>query len=211
MHYPYHEGKAGILRDRHRTADASEYLLADKEVVSLAKDLLTEEEYQEAEAISAKLTGTKREKDFARARLIDLVKPPPKRPIYYAQEELQYLPRWTRDALRYLGDFIDILVKSAVYQKTKKRSILGTSFGPAVNAFKEHWPDSTLLANFLTRYNRFLYRGAKHDFRLPAGRSMHRFTPREVVLTAYITMNLADKLTSISWMAQKVRNDEVIL
>jgi hypothetical protein len=210
MHYPYRQGKAGRPRSRYRTAEASEYLLADSQVVSLAKQVLSNEEYLEAEDLAVRLAGTKREKDHARARLVELVKPPPKRPIYYAQEQMLDLPRWTRDALRYLGDYIDILVKSAVYEKTKGRAIFNTSLGPAIEQFQRHWPDQVELANLLRGYNRFLYRGAKHDFKLPPNRKTHRFTSREVVLTAFTTMKLAKRLTTISGIAQLVSRDEEI-
>jgi len=73
MYYPYHESKAGSFRGRHKTSDASEYLLADKEIILLAKDLLTDEVYREAEKISIELTEPKRYKDAARGRLIELV------------------------------------------------------------------------------------------------------------------------------------------
>jgi hypothetical protein len=106
MYYPFDEDRAGALRGRHETSDASEYLLPAPEVVSVARDVLSEAEYREAEEAANKLTGNKRAKDSARARLVDLVKPPPKRPIYYAQHEIQYFPRRTGNALRYLGDFV---------------------------------------------------------------------------------------------------------
>lgn len=210
MYYPFEEGKAGVFRDRHKTSDASEYLLAAPEVVSLARDILSEEEYWEAEELAKKLTGNKRAKDLAKARLIELVKPPPKRPIYYAQHEMEYLPRWTRNALRYLGDFVDMLVKSSVYEKSRDHRVFASSFGPAISQFRRYWPNHGSLADLLSRYNHFLYRGAKHDFTLPANRKSHRFTSREVVLTAFITMNLADRLTSISSAAREVRNDKEI-
>src|SRR4030042_4651380 len=164
MHYPYREGRAGEPRGRYRTAETSEYLLANSQVVSLAKGVLSDAEYSEAEDLAVRLTKTKREKDYARARLIKLVKPPPKRPIYYAQKEMLDLPRWTRDALRYLGDYIDILVKSAVYEKTRNRRIFDTSLGPAIEQFQRNWPDQGELASLLRAYNLFLYRGAKHAF-----------------------------------------------
>lgn len=210
MYYPYHGSKAGMLRDRHLAANASEYLLADDQVVSLAKDVLSDEEYLEAEELAVRLTKTKRKKDSARAKLMELVKPPPKRPLYYAQFEMRRLPRWTRDALRYLGDHVDVLVKGAVYEKTKKARIFNSSLGPAIDQFQKYWPDHSRLADLLRRYNRFLYRGAKHDFRLPPNRKTHRFTSREVVLTAFITMKVADRLTTISCIAQGVRRDKQI-
>jgi hypothetical protein len=211
MYYPYHEGRAGKLRTQRQTTRSSEYLLADSEIVTLAREILTEEQYLEAEEISGKLAGKKRERDLAKDRLLEIVKPPPKRPLYYAQEEITLLPRWTRDALRDLGDFIDLLVKSAVYEKTHDKRSFNLSLGPAIDLFQKLWPTSKELANLLRRYNRFLYRGAKHDFTLPAGRTVHRFTSREVVLTSFITMNLADKITSISQLADKARHDQEII
>lgn len=151
------------------------------------------------------------EKELARYRLGEIVKPPPKRPIYYAQYEMLLLPRWTRDALRYLGDYIDILVKSAVFEKSKSKRIFGSSLGPAIDKFELYWPDCSQLAGLLRRYNRFLYRSAKHDFSLPLGREIHRFTSREVVLCAFITMNLAKRVTAISSVAKKVMQDKKIL
>lgn len=211
MYYPFDEDKAGVLRDRHETSDASEYLLAAPEIVSLARDVLSEDDYREAEELANKLTGNKRAKDLARARLVELVKPPPKRPIYYAQHEVQYLPRWTRNALRYLGDFVDMLVKSSVYEKTRDDRVFASSLGPAIAQFRKCWPNHGSLVDLLSRYNRFLYRGAKHDFTLPVNRKSHRFTSREVVLTAFITMDLADRLTSISSVAREVRRDKPIM
>lgn len=207
MYYPYQGSKAGTLRSKKRTAQTSEYLSADTEIISLAKEVLTEQEYLEAEELARKLVGTRKEKDLARARLTEIVKPPPKRPIYYAQYEMKRLPRWTRDAPRYLGYFIDILVKTAVYEKTHRQSIFQSSLGPAINEFEKCRPDSRQLADLLRKYNRFLYRGAKHDFYLPIGREMHRFTPREVVLTAFVTMDIADRITAISPLADRVRKD----
>lgn len=203
-HYPYIEGKAGILRDTHKTAEAASYLLAAPEIVTLAKQVLTKETYCEAEKTAIQLAGKKIEKDAAITKLINLVSPPPKRPIYYAQCEMTLLPRWTRDALRYLGDYVDMMVKATVYDKTRDRKVFNNSFGPAINKFKENWPIESELADILNRYNRFLYRPAKHDFILPKGRVAHRFTAREVVLSAYVTMQLGERLGKLSPIAQAV-------
>ncbi|MFC1932320.1 hypothetical protein ACFLXU_01650 [Chloroflexota bacterium] len=208
MHYPYEEDIAGELSIEHLTGKASERLLASEEVVSLAKEVLTEHQYLEAEELAKKLVGKKAEKVYARARLMDIVKPPPKRPIYYTQWEIQFLPHHTRDIMRDLGDFIDMLVKAAIYEKTKKDSIFHSSLGPAIDGFERCRPESKQLAEILRKYNRFLYRDAKHDFRLPKGRKEHRFTSREAVLTIFITMNLADRIISISPMAERVRQDK---
>ena len=207
-HYPYEEDQAGELRDSHLTGKPSERLLANEEIISLAKDVLNEQQYSEAEELAKKLVGTKSEKAFARERLMNIVKPPPKRPIYYTQWEIQFLPHWTRDIIRDLGDFIDMLVKAAVYEKTNDNRVFHSSLGPAIDKFEACIQNHRQLANRLRRYNRCLYRDAKHDFRLPKGRKEHRFTAREVVLTIFITMNLADIIVNISPMAARVKRDE---
>jgi len=205
MYYPYEEEAAGELRCRHQTNKASERLLASEEIVSLAKILLPNDTYVEAEQLSTMLTGTNKQKGVARSRLKELVAPPPKRPMFYCQHEMQYLPHWTRNTLRFLGDFVDMLVKAAVYEKTGNRKVFKTSFGPAVDAFSQYYPEQKQLAEMLRGYNRLLYRDAKHDFRLPPDRREHRFTSREVVLCIFITMELADRVTSVSKAAERVR------
>ena len=207
-HYPFEEGRAGSLRDNHKTAEAATYLLSDDEIVQLAKEVLPTQIYDEAEQIAIQLTGTKKVKDLARTRLMEIVSPPPKRPIYYAQMQIEFLPRWTRDTLRYLGDYIDMMVKSAVYEKQPDRRIFRVSFGPAINAFRNNWSAEGKLINFLERYNKFLYRPAKHDFTLPSGRKYHRFTSREVVLCAYVTMQLGEELAQLSKIAKSVKLDK---
>lgn len=207
-HYPFEEGKAGSLRDTHKTAEVATYLLADDEIVQLAKEVLPTIVYDEAEQIAVQLTGTKKVKDLARIRLMELVSPPPKRPIYYAQMEIEFLPRWTRDTLRYLGDYVDMMVKSAAYEKQSDRKIFRVSFGPAIKTFNNNWPAESKIVDILERYNRFLYRPAKHDFKLPRGRKYHRFTSREVVLSAYVTMQLGEKLARLSKIANSVKLDK---
>ena len=210
IRYPYEEEKAGELRSDHLTGKASERLLADEQIISLAKEVLSKQEYLEAEELAKKLAGKKVERDFARKKLMDIVKPPPKRPLYYAQWELGFLPHHTRDTIRDLGDFIDMLVKAVVYEKTNKSDVFHSSLGPAIDKFEKYRPERTQLADMLRKYNHFLYRPGKHDFKLPADRKEHRFTAREVVLTIFITMNLAERLMSISPAAARVRRDEEI-
>lgn len=208
MYYPYEEEEAGELRSDHLTGKASERLLADEQIVSFAKEVLSEQKYLEAEELAKKLVGEKSEKTFAREKLMDIVNPPPKRPLYYTQWEIQFLPHHTRDTMRDLGDFIDMLVKATIYEKTSNNRIFRSSLGPAIDEFERCRPESKQLAEILRKYNRFLYRDAKHDFTLPKGRKEHRFTSREAVLTIFITMNLADKITAISSMAERVRQDK---
>lgn len=210
MRYPYEENKAGQLRDKHETGKLVEALQANNQIISLAKEILNDSLYLEAESLAKMLTGSRSEKASARARLITILQPPPKRPIYYLAREIRSLPRWTRNAMRYLGDFVDMLVKASAYEKIGDEDILHSSLGPAIGQFKRAFPKEEKLVDWLTRYNWFLYRDAKHDMDLPATRKEHRFTSREVVLCTFVTKELADRLTLLSEFASRVRQDKPI-
>jgi len=208
MYYPYEENAAGELRSRHVTSKVSEYLLASKEIIALAQELLSEDACIEAERLATMLAGTRRQKNTARQRLIAMVSPPPKRPMYYCQHEVQFLPRWTRNTLRYLGDLIDMLVKAASYEKTRDNRIFTKSLGLAINIFAGYYSENSDLAELLKRYNNLLYRESKHDFKLPISRKEHRFTSREVVLSIFITTELVSRIMKISRFAEHVMRDE---
>jgi len=157
------------------------------------------------------LLGTKRQADSAREQLIQLVAPPPKRPLYYCQHELQFLPRWTRDALRDLGDYIDLLLKEALYEITSNERVFRNPFGSTIDAIAK-LPRRTFSDDLLSKlriFNNFIYAPAKHDFKLPTGRRDHRFTSREVVISAFVTMRLAATITELSQRARLASLDKL--
>lgn len=170
------------------------------EVVELAQSVLPEERYELAEETARMLASSRSQRVAGATRLTALVSPPPKRPLYYAQHEMEMLPRWTRDGIRYLGDYVDILVKHLAFQLTGDARAAQRSMGPNIDAIDKgaNRERHTSLIACLRRYNSFLYRPGKHDFRLPGDRKGHRFTSREVVLTAYLTMELARMIKEIT-------------
>jgi len=186
------------------TGNKNEVLWALPVICELAKDTLFPSQLEEAEEISLMLAGAKRQKREAICRLTEIVAPPPKRPLYYAQHELEYLPRWTRNGIRYLGDYIDLLIKALAFEFTKDPRCKQSSLGANVRKLspKKHGVPQELIDK-LKKYNSFLYQPGKHDFDIPRGRS-HRFTSKEVVFTAFITMKLADEIKKLSQFANKV-------
>ena len=56
------------------------------------------------------------------------------------------------------------------------------------------------------RYDSFLYQPSKHDFRMPKGRS-HRFASTGAVLTAFVTIELAEEVKERSKTAIDVTKD----
>lgn len=186
------------------TGRKSERLLALPIVSELARNTLTPSELDEAERISIMLAGSKKQRRDAIHYLMKLVAPPPKRPLYYAQMEMKNLPRWTRDVIRYLGDYIDLLIKATAFEFTKdyrcKKYSLGRNF--RILRTRKYGISPSLLDK-LKKYNSFLYTPGKHDFKVPPGRG-HRFTSKEAVFTAFITMGLADEIKKLSQFATKV-------
>jgi hypothetical protein len=191
-----------------KTGHKDKTLQALPEIVKLAKDTLTFENFEEAEKISKMLVSGKKDRKYARYRLAVLVRPPPSRPLMYLMPLMLKLPRQTRDPIRYLGDYIDLLIKEMTFEfvggKSRTRSL-----GKNIWNLKKDKAIPSILLDKLERYNNFLYNPGKHDFSLPPGRK-HRFTSREVVLTAYITMKLAEEILSISNLAREaVERDDL--
>ena len=188
------------MSSHYLTGRKGEELLASQEVVDLAQDVLTEGQFESAEETAMMLASSKSSRLVAIERLTTVVAPPPKRPLYYAQHEMDMLPRWTRDGIRYLGDYMDVLVKHLAFQLSGDMGTAQRSMGVNLGSIDrgENRGNYGSLIGLLKRYNSFLYRPGKHDFKLPSDRKGHRFTSREVVLTAYMTMELAKKVKEIT-------------
>lgn len=170
------------------------------EVLEIARDTLPPDKLKEALVTAEMIQGDKKERGYARATLQLLVQPPPTRPLYYLMDEIKRLPRNTRNCIRYLGDYIDLLTKEITFEFVggkARRSSLGRNSKALekVHSLRE-------LAIKLQRYCEFIYTPGKHDFSLPPGRS-HRFTAEEVVLTAYVTIELGNQIKSISKLARE--------
>jgi hypothetical protein len=61
----------------------------------------------------------------------------------------------------------------------------------------------------LQRYSSFIYTPGKHDFSLPPGRR-HRFTAAEVVLSAFVAMELSTEIRTVSKLAEEAVKDDTL-
>ena len=180
------------------------------EIVELAKDILTTEQLTDAERLSSMLLGSKKNRQLARCKLALLLPHKPTRPLLYLIPIIMNLPRETRDCIRYLGDYIDLITKEMAYEfldGRTRRSSLGINARNLGNAASV--PSD--LVDKLQRYNSFLYTPGKHDFSLPAGRA-HRFTSKEAVLTIFISVELGERIKSVSKLAvEAVEKDNLYM
>ncbi len=164
-------------------------------IQALAEEMLAEEELAEADIVARSLLGNREEKKWGMAKCVVRVGITPSRPLFYWMLEMRSLPRNTRNCIRYLGDYVDLMVKEMTFEllgKGRKKSL-----GANSNLLIEEAPSVAGLATKLKKYSDFLYTPGKHDFGLPSGRH-HRFTAKEVVLCSYITAILAKEILANS-------------
>jgi hypothetical protein len=181
-----------------QTGRKSEVLWALPYVTALAQEVLGDKEYIEAETTAVYLVRSKKLHDAAMQRLVALVAPPPKHPLAAAQEAIKELPRFTRDAIQRLAEYLELLVRAWTFEVTGDAATKTRSLGTNVRRLlpkKLGLPED--LVDQLRRYNSFVFTPAKHDFTIFKGQR-HRFSSREVVLLAYITMKLAERIKEIS-------------
>jgi len=185
-----------------QTGRKSEVLWALPYLTALAQDVLSGKEYIEAETTAVYLVRSKKLHDAAKKRLIALVAPPPKHPLAAAQEAIKGLPRFTRDAIQSLADYLDLLVRAWTFELTGDAATKTRSLGSNMRRLQPKslgLPED--LIDQLKRYNSFVFTPAKHDFTIFKGQR-HRFSSREVVLIAYVTMKLAERIRELSPAAQ---------
>jgi hypothetical protein len=192
------------MSSRFITGEKSKALDALPEILLLAKDVLTESKYEDAETVARTIARSKRNRKKGIVRLSREIGNHP-RPLLYLWPKLRKLPRYTRDPIRHSGDYLDLLVKEWSYEtlggKARKNSL-------RANVKKiPKTPELSDLANHLVRYCDFIYTPGKKDNSLPPGWS-HKFTSREVVLTVYITAELGKRILLVSENARKAVEDD---
>ena len=173
-----------------------ERMLIDDEIVNLAKELLSKEIIEQADKLSKDISYGKKKKwqgiDFLRK----VVKPYPKRPMYYCRFELHNLPYHTRNIVRYLGDYIDLLERQALKKFLGDKYKRGLSPRAVRKQLKPYIPDD--LYQQLEKYDKLFWTPGKHDFDVDETKRRHRFTTREVIYDIFITHALADKIKKIA-------------
>lgn len=170
------------------------------EIFELAKEVLTESEIEQANILSEKLIS-KDKKDIAIQELQNIIGMRPKRPIYYLNHEITYLPEETRDVVRYAGDYIDQLMKDCAHEKGKLSFLaFYTSLGGNIKRSKKVLGQK--LYNALTGYNRFIYVPAKHEFDVDKDRP-HLFSAKEAVFVCFMMKKLAEQIIAISQQARR--------
>ncbi len=189
----------------NKTCPKSQYLEVDAYIMTLSNDILNESELAIASALSENLTSSKKVKQQAIGKIQAKVGDRPKRPLYYCVHELGFLPRWTRNTVRYLGDYLDHLIKYYSVEKLRDKKHEFKSLGTNLNNIKGSMPEK--LHSHLEKYNKVVYVPAKHNFKVKDRK--HLFTSKEVVLICFITMELAKEIIELSDLAKEYSEDKI--
>ena len=186
------------------TCPKGEYLEIQKEIYNLALKVITLDEIKTADNISLDLTSSKERKRKARSQLKIIIGMKPYRPLFYANFHLNHLPRYTRDPIRYLGDYIDHLVKFWSSEINGVHFLI-KSLGVNLKHLKRKINEDLRIN--LIDYNDLCYVPAKHDFKVIGKR--RRFTCKEAVYISFITIALAKQIIQSSEKARKYSSEEI--
>lgn len=172
-------------------------LSIDPDIEDIAEEILSEKEKDEAENISKCIVSSEH-KECAIKTLRNIIGTTPKRPVYYLNERIKYLPDNTRDVMRYAGDYIDQLMKHCAHEKgTWGFMAYRRSLKPNLKNLKKTLDENLLSA--LDKYN-IVYVKAKHEWNV--NDRPHLFSSKDTVFMCLITKKLAGQIINISQEAK---------
>jgi hypothetical protein len=184
-----------------------ERMQINEKIVALAKELLSDERIEFADELSYNISYGKKKKIDGIAFLEKYVKPNPKRPMYYCHFELHFLPHYTRNIIRYLGDYIDLLERQALIKFQGDKYKKGLSPKVVRIQLKPFIPEELFFQ--LEKYDKLFWTPGKHDFEVDETKRRHRFTTREVIYDIFITYALVDKI-KINTKIKESYKEEVV-
>jgi hypothetical protein len=200
LSYIFHTPKKGTSFE--------EDCITDKHIDSLANDVLSTTEFNKTLELIKNFEAGDMGRKSTIAYLQNIIGNRPKRPVYYVTEQyLPHLPHYTRDIMRYLGDYVDILVKYMASEILLDKKNLKKSLGINANYLKGKIDDA--LIKSLINFNEVIYVPAKHDFAVK--HKSHRFNYREVIITCVIVVKLANEVKRLSPLAKKYAEDKIPL
>lgn len=174
--------------------------MINKNIEKLSDSILDNKEIERISIIIQKLKTVDKEKTIR--ELIEFVGIVPKRPLYYVAIDIKNLPsHGTRNIIRYLGDYIDQLVRFTLEDKKFLAQWFLKPLGPNIQKLKKYIDVD--FYELLKLFN-IIYTQAKHDFEHYEDKSL--FNYKDAVYMIFITKKLASRLLDISERARDYNN-----
>jgi len=182
--------------------------IVGKNIYSLANDILSQAELDLIDKLTSDFNAGGFRKKQTIKYLQEAIGDRPKRPVYYITAQyLPHLPHYTRDVMRYLGDYIDMLIKYLASDILSNKKYLKNSMGINLHHLKGKL-DNTLIDSLLS-YNEIIYVPAKHDFEVK--KRSHRFNYREVIIACILTAKFANEIKDLSPLVRQYALDQLPL
>lgn len=174
--------------------------MINDDILELSEKLFDDEKIRIIEKIVSRVNGA--EKDFALNELVEFVGMIPKRPLYYVSHSILELPEHgTRNIIRYLGDYIDQLVRFTLEDKRFLSRWLRSPLGPNIKRLKKYIDND--LFEELSLFNK-VYAQAKHEFNHHKDESYFNYT--DAIFMIYITKKISEKILPLSERARDYNN-----
>ena len=184
------------------------YLDINPNIQKLAEELFDSTEWDEIQQIAKSICRSKKQRLLSIRRLKYIVPTRPKRPLYYLNYELKFLPRSSRFVVENMGSYLDLLVKELRFEiegKYYKKS-LGTNL---VSLMKRADNNLGPLLEKLQLFNRVAYVPAKHEYG-PPNDPRHYFSCSDAVIVILSAVKLGEELKMRSKFVRNLCQDLVL-
>jgi hypothetical protein len=182
-----------------------------KEVEEFAAGLFAPDELAEIYEIVLAYKGSDEEFRSAIGRLRYIIPTRPKRPLYYINHEVGFLPEHSRFVVEQSGSYLDLLLKEFRYELERK--YYGEPLGKNVNAIlrlKGKNDDSlALLLKQLLAFNNIAYVPSKHVYGLPDDEG-HYFEVDDSIVIVLAGVKLGEEIKARSQFARNLAQDLVL-
>lgn len=177
-------------------------------IQSLAESVFDEIEFVEVQIIARAFKSSKEERKLATRQLRELVPTRPKRPLYYVNHELGFLPGRSRFVVEQTGSYLDLLVKELRFELEGNyySKPLGVNIA---SLMKRVDSDFQLVLRKIELFNELAYVPSKHKYGPPNERK-HYFDSQEAVIIVLAGVKLGEELKRRSQFVRNLCQDVVL-
>jgi len=174
----------------------------------LAGEIFDADEWSEVQKIVQAYSRSRTEKGLAILRLQKVVPTRPKRPLYYVNYELKFLPKRSRFVVEQIGSYLDLAVKELRYELEGQyqKKPLGVNVAALM---KSADTDMKFLLRKLEMFNEIAYVPSKHIYGPPYDQR-HYFNTQETIVIVLAAIKLGEELKKRSQYVRNLCQDLVL-
>ena len=175
------------------------------EIKELAKIVFDDEEIIEVLKIAKYYCEDSKNRKNAIKLLRNIVPTRPKRPLYYVNYEIKFLPKSSRRIVENMGSYIDLLIKELRYEIERKyyKKPLGKNI---YNLKEKVSADLKDLFEKILLFNKIAYVPSKHEYR-PPNNPRHYFSTIDTIIIILSAVKLGEELKKRSQYVRDLCQD----